>query len=147
MKGFVAAPIAKPFIGNETFDITTEKGGFAHILVRLGDVVKKDQIVATVTNAFGQVLSTVKASIGGKFCPSPQTRVVIPVRCWSGLLGGRIRAFAYKMDAQHQRLENELKSFVMLTWHSVNSPNFTSGSSRSLVKFGAEAVSVTTSQN
>lgn len=56
----------KTYIGNEMSSIRATTGGFAQILVKLGDDVKKGQKVALQRNAFGDVVAEYSASMDGK---------------------------------------------------------------------------------
>lgn len=50
-----------PFVGNETYDVTSPRGGWAHVRVRLNEDIKAGDILATVTNAFGDTVATLTA--------------------------------------------------------------------------------------
>lgn len=56
----------KTYIGNEMSSIRATTGGFAEVLVKLGDDVKKGQKVALQRNAFGDVVAEYTANMGGK---------------------------------------------------------------------------------
>ena len=55
----------KPFIGNEVYNVNTPKGGYAHLTVALNDEVKSGQMLAYITNAFGEVVASIKAPKDG----------------------------------------------------------------------------------
>lgn len=54
------------YIGNDMVSIRAKTGGFAEILVKLGDDVKKGQKVALQRNAFGDIVAEYEASMDGK---------------------------------------------------------------------------------
>ncbi|MFC0225425.1 M14 family metallopeptidase [Serratia aquatilis] len=56
----------KTFVGNEMSSIRAEVGGFAEILVKVGDSVVKGQKVAIQRNAFGDTIREYTASHDGK---------------------------------------------------------------------------------
>ncbi|MGL5334839.1 MAG: M14 family metallopeptidase [Enterovibrio sp.] len=56
----------KSYIGNDMSSIRATTGGFAQILVKLGDDVKKGQKVALQRNAFGDVVAEYSATMDGK---------------------------------------------------------------------------------
>lgn len=60
------AKTAKAFVGNDMTTIRAEQGGYAEILVKLGDMVKKDQVVARQLNVFGDSVKEYKAPADGK---------------------------------------------------------------------------------
>jgi predicted deacylase len=65
LTGAPLPPGPAPFVGNDTLDIGSPRGGYAHLLVGLGDDVKAGQEIATVTNAFGDVLARVVSPRSG----------------------------------------------------------------------------------
>ncbi|MGL5948489.1 MAG: hypothetical protein ACRCYV_05430 [Aeromonas sp.] len=54
------------YIGNQVTTIRATTGGFAEVLVALGDRVKKGQKVALQRNAFGEIIAEYTASMDGK---------------------------------------------------------------------------------
>ena len=54
-----------PFIGNSLSNVSAPRGGWAHVMVRIGDDVKAGQTVATLTDPFGQVTATLTAPHDG----------------------------------------------------------------------------------
>ncbi|MGL5291943.1 MAG: M14 family metallopeptidase [Vibrionaceae bacterium] len=56
----------KSYIGNEMSSIRATTGGFAEILVKIGEDVKKGQKVALQRNAFGDVVAQYTATMDGK---------------------------------------------------------------------------------
>ena len=54
------------YIGNDVASIRAETGGFAEVLVKVGDTVSKGQEVAVQRNAFGDVLKRYTAPQDGK---------------------------------------------------------------------------------
>ncbi len=55
----------EPFLGNNLTNISAPRGGWAHVMVKIGDDVKAGQAVATMTDAFGHVTATLTAPIDG----------------------------------------------------------------------------------
>ncbi|MGL5486084.1 MAG: succinylglutamate desuccinylase/aspartoacylase family protein, partial [Shewanella sp.] len=55
----------KTYIGNEMSSVRATTGGFAEVLVKLGDRVKKGQKVALQRNAFGDVMAEYTADMDG----------------------------------------------------------------------------------
>lgn len=55
-----------PFVGNRSVDVSLARGGYAHILVALGDKVTAGQAVATLSDPFGRVVATANAPISGQ---------------------------------------------------------------------------------
>jgi predicted deacylase len=55
-----------PYVGNTDLDVTTPRGGYAHLKVALGDVVKAGQTLAVVTDPFGDAVATVTSPQDGK---------------------------------------------------------------------------------
>ena len=53
------------YIGNFAHSIRAKTGGFADILVNVGDKVKKDQLVAIQRNAFGDIVQEYKTAKSG----------------------------------------------------------------------------------
>ncbi|WP_253249451.1 M14 family metallopeptidase [Serratia fonticola] len=56
----------KTFIGNEMSSIRAEVGGFAEVLVKVGDTVVKGQKVAVQRNAFGDIIREYTATHDGR---------------------------------------------------------------------------------
>ncbi|WP_201796702.1 M14 family metallopeptidase [Aeromonas cavernicola] len=60
------AKTEQTYIGNEMSSVRATTGGFAEILVKIGDEVKQGQQVALQRNAFGDVIATYTADRDGK---------------------------------------------------------------------------------
>lgn len=74
IKGKVDLLGIESFVGNEDVTIRADQGGFARVLVNLNEDVVKGQDVATLSNAFGDVVATYKAPCEGRVlsvCTSP----------------------------------------------------------------------------
>ena len=56
----------QPFVGNETVDVTSPRGGWAHVAVHLGQDVKPGDTLATVTDPFGTVTAVLTAPSAGR---------------------------------------------------------------------------------
>ena len=54
------------FVGNEMLSIRAKVGGYAEILVQLGDEVSAEQIVARQLNPFGDIICQYTSPIAGK---------------------------------------------------------------------------------
>jgi predicted deacylase len=80
--GSAPPAVVTPFVGNKLVQVRARRGGFARILVRLGDAVDKGQEVATISDAFGRVLETVRAPESGRV----NTVATTPLRDPGGLL-------------------------------------------------------------
>ncbi len=69
-QGMVAGQITKPgpepYIGNLTTNVSAPRGGYARVKVKLGDKVKSGQVLATISDPFGQVTATVTAPLDGQ---------------------------------------------------------------------------------
>jgi uncharacterized protein len=61
-----------PFIGNESVEVKSPHGGWAHTKVKLNQDVKAGDVVAVITNAFGDVTATLKSPVDGRV-------IVVPV--------------------------------------------------------------------
>ncbi|SFK31171.1 hypothetical protein SAMN04488518_10421 [Pseudovibrio ascidiaceicola] len=62
------------YVGNDDVSITADTGGFARVMVQLNQEVSKDQLVATMTNAFGDVVAKYTAPCDGRVlsvCTTP----------------------------------------------------------------------------
>lgn len=57
---------AGTYFGKEMTSIRAEVGGFADILVKLGDMVTKDQLVAVQRDPFGKIIREYNAPVAGK---------------------------------------------------------------------------------
>lgn len=55
-----------PFVGNEINDITSPRGGWAHLLVHLGQDVRTGDPLATITDPFGTTIATLTAPSAGR---------------------------------------------------------------------------------
>ncbi len=60
------AKTAKTYIGNSMYSIRAKVGGFAEVLVDIGQDVEEGQLVAVQRNAFGDIIQEYKASSKGK---------------------------------------------------------------------------------
>lgn len=56
----------KAFIGNDVKSVRALQGGYAEVLVKVGDMVKKDQKIAVQLNRFGDVVREYLAPVDGK---------------------------------------------------------------------------------
>jgi predicted deacylase len=56
----------EPFLGNRSVDVTASRGGYARILVALGDRVKAGQPVATISDPFGRIIARETAPMDGQ---------------------------------------------------------------------------------
>ena len=69
-QGMLTGQITKggpePYIGNMTTDVSAPRGGYARVLVKIGDQVTQGQVLATVSDPFGQVISTATAPLDGR---------------------------------------------------------------------------------
>ncbi|MES0870929.1 succinylglutamate desuccinylase/aspartoacylase family protein [Pseudovibrio sp. SCP19] len=62
------------YVGNEEVSVTADQGGFARVLVKLNQDVTKGQPVATMTNAFGDIVAEYSAPCDGRVlsvCTTP----------------------------------------------------------------------------
>lgn len=68
MEMLVVAPprTTAPFVGNKLVVVSAARGGFAHVLVPLGATVTKGDVVATISDAFGRVVETVRTPESGR---------------------------------------------------------------------------------
>ena len=66
LPGKVTAPPATLFIANDTQAARATKAGWARLLLPIGANVVKDQPIAEVRDAFGQLLEVVKAPVAGR---------------------------------------------------------------------------------
>ncbi|WP_164847478.1 succinylglutamate desuccinylase/aspartoacylase family protein [Sphingobium algorifonticola] len=68
MQAANSAPAAgtTPYVANAIVPVRATRGGFAHILAPLGSDVVKGQAVATISDAFGRIVETVKAPESGR---------------------------------------------------------------------------------
>jgi predicted deacylase len=64
--GQVTKPGPEPYIGNLTTNVSAPRGGYARLKVKLGDKVKSGQVLATISDPFGQVTATVTAPLDGQ---------------------------------------------------------------------------------
>lgn len=68
--GMLAGPVLPPsrpaFTGNRQAVARAPRAGFAHLLVPLGEDVEKDQVVATLTDAFGRETDRITAPESGR---------------------------------------------------------------------------------
>ena len=56
----------KAFVGNDVKSVRALQGGYSEILVKIGDMVKKDQKIAVQLNRFGDVVREYFAPVDGK---------------------------------------------------------------------------------
>jgi len=63
-----AAPRAttKPFVANNQVQVRSPHGGWVQLLVKLNDMVKKDQPVAMTADSFGRIRATLTAPVAGQ---------------------------------------------------------------------------------
>lgn len=54
------------FTGNDMTSVRASTGGYAEVLVSVGDNVKKDQLIAIQTNPFGDLIKEYKSPVDGK---------------------------------------------------------------------------------
>ncbi len=62
------------YVGNDDVTVTAEAGGFARVMVQLNQEVSKGQLLATMTNAFGDVVAKYTAPCDGRVlsvCTTP----------------------------------------------------------------------------
>ncbi len=68
--GILAGPAtragAAPFVGNHSVDVVAPRGGYAQVLVKLGDKVAAGQTVALITDPFGATTATLTAPNAGQ---------------------------------------------------------------------------------
>ncbi len=64
--GSAPARIVIPYIGDTLARVDTSKGGYATLLVDLGDRVEKGQTVATLADSFGRIIETLVAPQAGR---------------------------------------------------------------------------------
>lgn len=64
--GSAPARTVTPFIGDTLARVATSRGGYATLLVDLGDQVSKGQRVATVADPFGRIIETLTAPAQGR---------------------------------------------------------------------------------
>lgn len=64
--GQITKPGPNPYIGNLTTNVSAPRGGYARLKVKIGDKVKAGQVLATISNPFGQVTATVTAPLDGQ---------------------------------------------------------------------------------
>ena len=60
----------------EMVNVATKRGGFIHSRVKLGQHVMKDEILATVTNIFGEQVEEVRSPIEGIITSVPSSPLV-----------------------------------------------------------------------
>ncbi len=83
---------SQPFVGNDIRDLDSPRGGWSHVLVRLGQDVKAGDPVATVTDPFGTVIATVTAPAAGRvlsLATDPRTEpgdMVVRLIAWNDSL-------------------------------------------------------------
>ena len=68
MDMLVVAPprTSTPYVSNRIAVVSAARGGFAHVLVPLGGTVTKGDVVATISDAFGRVIETIRAPESGR---------------------------------------------------------------------------------
>lgn len=64
--GSAPARTVTPYIGDTLARVATSRGGFATLLVDLGDTVNKGQRVATIADPFGRIIETLTAPESGR---------------------------------------------------------------------------------
>lgn len=78
-----------PFVGNVVTDIDSPRGGWTTVKVKLKDDVKKGDVVATVSNPFGETIAAVTAPSDGhvlSIATDPRTEpgdMVVRLIAWS----------------------------------------------------------------
>lgn len=78
-----------PFVGNVVTDIDSPRGGWTTVKVKLKDDVKKGDVVATVSNPFGETIATITAPSDGhvlSIATDPRTEpgdMVVRMIAWS----------------------------------------------------------------
>ena len=78
-----------PYVGNVVTDIDSTRGGWTTVKVRLKDDVKKGDVVATVSNPFGETIATITAPSDGhvlSIATDPRTEpgdMVVRLIAWS----------------------------------------------------------------
>lgn len=66
ISGTVSRPGPDPFVGNDTVDVTAQRGGYARVKVAIGDTVKAGDVLATVSDPFGRPVASAIAPRDGK---------------------------------------------------------------------------------
>lgn len=68
MTAGASVPMAngKPFIGNDLVNVRSNRGGFVRLVHPIGATVRKDEIIGTVSDAFGRTIETIKAPVVGR---------------------------------------------------------------------------------
>ena len=61
-----AVAAKKPFIGNDLIEVRPDRGGFVRLTIALGSMVQKGDVMATVSDAFGREIESVKAPVSGR---------------------------------------------------------------------------------
>jgi uncharacterized protein len=64
--GLVEVKAQKTFIGNNVFNIRSQKAGFANLKVKIGDIVAEGAPLAQITGPFGDVIETLTAPQAGQ---------------------------------------------------------------------------------
>jgi uncharacterized protein len=64
--GLVEVKAQKTFIGNNVFNIRSQKAGFANLMVKIGDIVAEGAPLAQITGPFGDVIETLTAAQAGQ---------------------------------------------------------------------------------
>jgi len=78
-----------PFVGNVVTDIDSPRGGWTTVKVKLKDDVKKGDVLATVSNPFGETIATITAPSDGhvlSLATDPRTEpgdMVVRMIAWS----------------------------------------------------------------
>jgi predicted deacylase len=78
-----------PYVGNVVTDIDSPRGGWTTVKVKLKDDVKKGDVVAVVSNPFGETIATITASSDGhvlSLATDPRTEpgdMVVRLIAWS----------------------------------------------------------------
>lgn len=78
-----------PYVGNVVSDIDSPRGGWTTVKVKLKDDVKKGDVVATVSNPFGETIATITAPSDGhvlSIATDPRTEpgdMVVRLIAWS----------------------------------------------------------------
>jgi hypothetical protein len=56
----------EPYVGNDTTDITAQRGGYVRVKVAIGQKVKTGDLLATVSDPFGTIVATAVAPHDGQ---------------------------------------------------------------------------------
>jgi predicted deacylase len=51
----------EPYLGNQVTNVESPRGGWSHVKVKLNQNVRKGDVLATITDPFGQIIATLTA--------------------------------------------------------------------------------------